>query len=90
MTHPDLLTDEDLATRHKQKRFTNRYLCLVEGGIMCVKCGQGYRKGQVFLSCCPPSFDTFETAQADAIATIELNYKKRGYEPVDYMGTFEL
>lgn len=91
--HPDLLTDEDLATRHEpKKRWFNQFVCLVEGGVRCGGCGKDNADniGEVFISCCPPTFDAFDEAVADAKETVELSFIYEGIETVDYMGTFEL
>jgi len=93
MTHPDLLTDEDLATRHEPlKGWFNQYVCVVDvikgREIICFTCHKelATAKGQVFFSCCPALFTTEE----EAVANIDEFDCWDGEHIFDYMGTFEL
>lgn len=90
MTHPDLLTDEDLATREKTpKGYFNQFISIVEDkSICCATCKQvlASQKGKIFFSCCPATFPTYEEALADTDTTCA----QEGDQLCDYMGTFEL
>ncbi len=93
MTHPDLLTDEDLATRHEPpKRWFNQYVCVVElsgdNAILCSDCKRvlASKKGDVLFSCCPTTYPTYEAAIAEINETDRID----GQWLCDYTGTFEL
>lgn len=91
MPHPDLLTSEDLATRHGPKKlYTNKYLCVANTGVECAACHKQSNFGEIIFSCCPPSFDSMEAAIDHARATMDKNYKIWNEDIIDYLGTFEL
>lgn len=74
-----------------KRRYFNQYMCLVEGGTMCAGCGKGTDyKGELFIGCCPETFDTFDEAVEDAKKTVEISTDPNGEENVEYMGTFEV
>lgn len=89
MPHPDLLTDEDLATRHEppKGRF-NQFVSVADNYICCSKCHRELAKlkGDMFSSCCPPTFPTYEEALADT----REECARTGAHLCDYIGTFEL
>lgn len=90
MPHPDLLTDEDLATRNKiPKGYFNQFISVVENiDICCATCKQvlASQKGKIFFSCCPATFPTYEAALAET----DTRCAQEGNELADYLGTFEL
>lgn len=90
MTHPDLLTDEDLATRHEPVRgYFNEFVTIHKYGVTCVECGKSLsdKAGDIVFSCCPPFFPTVEEAIADAE---DLCDPDTGEPMVDFLGTHEL
>lgn len=93
MPHPDLLTDEDLATRHEpKKRYFNQYVCIVappsDHDLLCSNCKKvlASKIGDIFYSCCPATFDSIEEAKEAIFEQDEYT----GEYIADYLGTFEL
>lgn len=92
MTHPDLLTDEDLATRHEKVRgYFNQFMCIAieeDSDILCSTCERTLASaiGQIFFSCCPTSYPTEAEAKANCFEVDSVT----GEHIADYMGTFEL
>jgi len=94
MSDSDLLTDDDLITRHEPKPgWFNQFVCIgasdaEHSGLYCSDCLSllASKPGDVFFSCCPKIFDTYEEA-LNNICEKDIN---TGAHIADYQGTFKL
>lgn len=88
LTHPDLLTDEDIATRHAPKRiWVNRWYA--DETAKCVRCHSEWNAGTVFTSCCE-SYHTMDEACESAKDSINKMIREAGYEFVSWLGPVEI
>lgn len=89
MSQADLLTDEDIQTRHEPpKDWFNQFITLNNNWILCSTCQRmlSEKQGTMIFSCCPATFPTYEAAFAD----VEEKCSHTGERIVSYIGTFEL
>lgn len=87
----DLLTDEDIQTRHEPpKGWFNQFITIFERGCECAECGKSLsnKPGDIFFSCCPSVFATEAEARADADDVY--SETDPALQLADHIGTFEL
>lgn len=83
----DLLTSEDLATRHqKPTKWRNKWLAL--DYMLCADCKREWAKGEVFFDCCDGPWNSIEEAQEQAAASHAYQISHDGEEITEYLGSF--
>lgn len=79
MTHPDLLTDEDLATRHKPQppgKYVNMWL--ITRNCCCMLCEKPFHVGTIIPDCCIPPYDSIELAEIGAEKSMQAGLAEGG------------